>query len=126
MLILDKIGILTSAFWGNQDCFYISVKLLWVLKELCMHLFNIYNHFLITDKSLTRCAKPQTCHELTVGFWAYHLTLHFIFLTSELRIFVKFTLRGPSNSENLQYSRIFTKWNMEDPVLFQTFLYFVT
>lgn len=42
MLILDKIGILTSVFWGNQNCFYISVKLLWVLKELCMHLFNIY------------------------------------------------------------------------------------
>ena len=50
VLIPDKIAILTSAFWGEQDYFHASVKLRWVLKALCMHFFSNYNHFLSTDK----------------------------------------------------------------------------
>lgn len=50
ILILDKIAILTSAFWGEQDYFHTSVKLHWLLKALCMRFFSNYNHFLSTDK----------------------------------------------------------------------------
>jgi hypothetical protein len=65
----------------------------------------------------TGSQEPQPCHWWVVWFQECHLTFPFIFLISKLRKCDKLTLRGPSNSENFWYSRIFTKCVKPDIVL---------